>query len=160
MKSNIDDVIRFIDEYDDAIVKGVAKSIEEITKLALETVKQYCEDVNLSTHLSNIHSEYDPITNVGTIWTDDEVIVFKEMGTGIVGSNNPHPSPSEEFATWTYDVNKHGEEGWKYPKGDGTFGWTKGLPAGSMFYKTFIDIKDNLDPTIQVEIHKSTQNLY
>ena len=160
MKSNIDDVIRFIDNYDSAITKSVDNTIQELVKATEKIVKQYCEEVNLSNHLSSIQSEYDTLTQTGIVWTDDEVIIFKEMGTGIVGSNNPHPNPSEEFASWTYDANKHGEKGWKYPKSDGTFGWTKGLPASSMFYKTFNDIKDKIGPTIQVELHKTTKNLY
>ncbi len=39
--------------------------------------------------------------------------MFVEYGTGIVGSENPHPNP--KVKNWIYDVNAHGELGWWYP---------------------------------------------
>lgn len=160
MDSNIDEVIKYVEQYRKALNKGIDNGIEKLTEIAYEIVKQYCEKVNLSNHLDSISWEYDSINKVGTVSTGDEVIIFKEMGTGIIGSNNPHPSPSPEFSSWTYDINNHGESGWKYPKKDGTFGWTKGLPANSMFYNTFNDIKKYVDSTVQIEIHKTTHNIY
>ena len=160
MESNINEVIDFVKQYTKALDKGIDNGIKELTKIAYEIVRKYCDNENLSNHLDNIQMDYDPITKIGTVSTGDEVILFKEMGTGIVGSNNPHPNPTSNFSSWTYDVNNHGEAGWKYPKKDGTFGWTKGLPAGSMFYKTFNDIKKYADSTIQIEVRKTTKKIY
>lgn len=160
MESNIDEVLKYVQQYQKSLNKGIDNGIQKITEIAYEIVKQYCSNRNLSNHIGNISMDYDPIDKIGTVSTSDEVIIFKEMGTGVVGSNNPHPSPSSEFADWTYDINAHGEAGWKYPKEDGTYGWTKGLPAGSMFYNTFNDIKKYVDSTIQVEIHKTTNKIY
>lgn len=160
MNSNINEVINYVEHYRNAMNKGIDEGIKKLTEQAFEIVKQYCASNNLSSHLNNISMDYDPINKIGTVFTSDEVIIFKEMGTGIVGSKNPHPSPNSEFASWTYDINEHGEKGWKYPKEDGTYGWTKGLPAGSMFYNTFNDIKQYVDSTVSVEVHKSTNNIY
>lgn len=160
MNSNINEVIKYIEEYNKSLNQGIDNGLKKLTEIAYEIVKQYCEEVNLSTHIDNITWEYDSISKIGKVFTNDEVIIFKEMGTGVVGSNNPHPNPSSEFSSWEYDVNKHGEEGWKYPKEDGTYGWTKGLPASSMFYNTFNDIKKYVNSTIQIEIHKPTNKIY
>ncbi len=160
MESNVDEVIKFVESYQKAMSKGVDDGIKKLTEIAYNIVCQYCNANNLSNHLGNIKMSYDPINKTGTVSTNDEVIIFKEMGTGIVGSQNPHPSPTSEFASWQYDINKHGEEGWIYPKKDGTYGWTKGLPSGSMFYNTFNEIKKYVNSTISVEIHKSTNKVY
>lgn len=160
MNSNIDEVIKYIEQYNKSLNQGIDNGIQRLTEIAYKIVKQYCEDVNLSEHLDSITWEYDSINKIGKVSTSDEVIIFKEMGTGVVGSNNPHPSPTSEFSSWKYDVNNHGEKGWKYPKKDGTYGWTKGLPSSSMFYNAFNDIQKYVDSNIQVEVHKTTNNIY
>lgn len=160
MNSNIDEVINYVEQYRKALNQGIDNGIKKLTEIAFEIVKQYCNNENLTNHIGNISMDYDPINKIGTVSTSDEVIIFKEMGTGIVGSNNPHPNPTSEFASWSYDINKHGEEGWIYPKEDGTYGWTKGLPSGSMFYNTFNDIKKYVDSTVQIEVHKTTNKIY
>ena len=63
----------------------------------------------------------------------DQIDTYREFGTGIVGSKNAHIDKVLEDAHWKYDVNGHGEKGWKYPKKDGTFGWTRGQPAQKKF---------------------------
>ena len=173
MESNVDEVIKFVEQYKKAMSKGVDEGIKKLTEIAYDIVSQYCSANNLSNHLGNIKMSYDPINKIGTVSTNDEVIIFKEMGTGIVGSQNPHPSPSSEFKDWKYDKNEHGENGWWYPTTesdpnpyktvfkDGQLrAWTKGLPSGSMFYNTFNDIKKYLDSTVSVEVHKSTNKIY
>ena len=122
-----------------------------------EKVMQYCYENNIVEHTDRIFMEYDPINNIGKVWSDDAVIIFNEMGTGIVGSNNPHPNPLIE---WKYDINEHGEKGWKYPKGDGTFGWTKGLPSRHMFYSAFEDIKDKIGDIVNVTLSQTGGWIY
>lgn len=123
-------------------------------------VLEYCYANGISNHTSQIRWQYDEDTKTGRVWTNDMVIIFNEMGTGIVGSNNPHPNPDGPFKSWKYDVNEHGEEGWKYLKEDGTYGWTKGLPSRHMFYSAFQDIKDEIGNIVDVEIRKTVGDLY
>ena len=118
---------------------------------------QYCYENNIVEHTDRIFMEYDPINNIGKVWSEDAVIIFNEMGTGIVGSNNPHPSPLIE---WKYDINEHGEKGWKYPKDNGTFGWTKGLPSRHMFYSAFEDIKDKIGDIVNVTLNQTGGWIY
>ena len=69
------------------------------------------------------------IRNTQEKWT------YHEYGTGIVGSQSPHVAEALASIGWKYDVNQHGEKGWFYPTGDGTFGWTKGQPANKKFWQ-------------------------
>lgn len=72
---------------------------------------------------------------VAGIRNKEQKWTYKEYGTGIVGSQNPHVAEALASIGWKYDVNEHGEKGWVYPKGDGTFGWTKGQPASKKFWQ-------------------------
>ena len=90
------------------------------------------EDNYKSTEILPVKNNGNTIT--GGIKTTDEKDTYKEFGTGIVGSQNPHVSEFLAKSGWKYDVNEHGEKGWIYPKEDGTFGWTKGIPAEKRFY--------------------------
>jgi len=61
---------------------------------------------------------------------------FVEYGTGIEGFKEQHPDPYSWSEFYGYDVHDHGEKGWKYPKEDGTYGWTRGMPSRPMVYNT------------------------
>ena len=65
-----------------------------------------------------------------------------EYGTGIIGSTSEASSiaPSD----WKYDVNGHGEKGWFYKK-NGNIYWSKGFEGRLIFYKTALDIKENVN---------------
>lgn len=91
---------------------------------------------------------------VGGIKTTEEKDTYKEFGTGIVGSQNPHISEFVEKVGWKYDVNEYGEKGWKYPKGDGTYGWTKGIPAQKKFYNSIKNMEENFARIASEEFSK------
>ena len=147
---------KFLEQYQ----KGVQNAVEKATEYAFEKVKQYCYDNGIDAHTSNINMEYDREKNVGRVYTNDMVLIFNEMGTGITGKNNPHKNPSPAFKSWKYDVNEHGEKGWIYPKDDGTFGWTKGLPSRHMFYDAFEEILSEIGNIVDVELTKTVGDLY
>lgn len=73
------------------------------------------------------------------IYTDCDWAKFVEFGTGIVGSESPHPDTS--IAGWKYDVNKHGEKGWFY-FADGEWHWTKGMPSRPFMFETANELSD------------------
>lgn len=73
------------------------------------------------------------------IFTDCEWAEFVEFGTGIVGSDNPHPEAG--LGNWKYDTNSHGEKGWFYFKG-GEWHWTKGMPSRPFMYETGQALRD------------------
>jgi hypothetical protein len=63
---------------------------------------------------------------------NDEYAMYVEFGTGIVGSEHPHPMP------WAYDINNHGEEGWKYIGKDGKLHWTAGQESKPFMYESWL----------------------
>lgn len=73
----------------------------------------------------------------GLIFTDCPWAAFVELGTGVVGSNKPHPT-----VPWAYDINSHGADGWVYY--DETlqqFRWTKGMPSRPFMYNAALEIE-------------------
>lgn len=159
-KQSLEEAKKFLSKYKEAYSKGVDNAVKHATEALYNKVLEYCYAEGISEHTSQINWSYDENTKVGKVWTNDMVIIFNEMGTGIVGSNNPHPSPNSQFKSWQYDVNEHGEKGWKYPKPDGTFGWTSGLPSRHMFFSAMEDIKAEIGNIVDVEIRKSVGDLY
>lgn len=159
-KSSIENAKKLLQQYKQGLTNGVSNSVKVITQMVYETVKANCYSNGIYNHTNNIWMEYNLSNNTGKVATNDTVIIINEMGSGIVGKNNPHPKPAPGFVSWKYDVNAHGERGWIYPKDDGTFGWTKGLPSRHMFYDAFNQIKDKIGSTISIEIYKTTKDLY
>lgn len=159
-KKSLEEAKKFLNKYQEAYSKGIDNAVKYATEMMYNKVLEYCYANGISNHTSQIQWQYDDNTKTGKVWTNDMVIIFNEMGTGIVGSNNPHPNPDGPFKSWKYDVNEHGEKGWIYPKEDGTYGWTKGLPSRHMFYSAFQDIKDEIGNIVDIEIRKTVGDLY
>ena len=159
-KKSLEEAKKFLNKYQEAYSKGIDNAVKYATEMMYNKVLEYCYANGISNHTSQIQWQYDDNTKTGRVWTNDMVIIFNEMGTGIVGSNNPHPNPDGPFKSWKYDVNEHGEKGWRYPKKDGTYGWTKGLPSRHMFYSAFQDIKDEIGNIVDIEIRKTVGDLY
>lgn len=159
-KESLKQATKFLNDYKKAYQQGLDNAVLKATEMMYEKVKEYCYENGIVNHTNNIYMNYDYNTKTGKVWSDDMVIIFNEMGTGIVGSQNPHPSPNPNFKGWKYDVNEHGEKGWYYPKDDGTYGWTKGLPSRHMFFDAFEDIKFEIGDIVNIEINKTVGDLY
>jgi hypothetical protein len=132
-------------------------------------VLQNCYENGISNHTSEIHWEYDDSKNIGRVWTNDMVLIFNEMGTGVKGQNKPHPKADG----WEYDINGHGEQGWWYPTTDNDpnpikrigkdgqlRGWTAGLPSRRMFYDAYESMKNEIGDYVEIELRKNIGNLY
>ena len=98
------------------------------TRIAEEAGKETYKSVEV------IPAEMQGETAIAYVRSSNKGAIFAEFGTGIVGSNNPHVDEALAKSGWKYDVNKHGEKGWVYPKEDGSFAWTKGQPSQKRFY--------------------------
>ncbi len=159
-KKSLEETKKFLNKYKDAYSKGIDNAVKYATEMMYNKVLEYCYANGIYNHTGQIKWKYDENTKTGRVWTNDMVIIFNEMGTGITGSNNPHPNPSPQFKSWKYDVNEHGEKGWVYPKDDGTYGWTKGLPSRHMFYDAFNDIKNEIGDIVDIEIRNIVGDLY
>lgn len=129
------------------------KKKKELPQIAEKIVRRISE-VGLQDNYKS--AELLPIENDGAkvsggIRTTDEKDTYREFGTGVVGSQNPHP---DIMSGWQYDVNEHGEKGWIYPKGDGTYGWTKGIAAQKKFYNAMERMEHALPFVAEEEFNK------
>lgn len=102
-------------------------------------------------------SKLEKNTAIAGIKNDELKAYFNEFGTGIVGSQNQHISEELGKIGYKYDVNEHGEKGWVYPKEDGTFGWTKGLPARKEFWNVLQKIADRFPEIGKEELEREAK---
>lgn len=135
--------------------KALKKKREELPQIAERIVTRLTEeglkDNYKSVEMLSVENNGKVVT--GGIKTTDVKDTYQEFGTGIVGSNNPHIDEVLEKSGWKYDINEHGEKGWIYPKGDGTYGWTKGQLAKKKFYNAMKRM-ENKFPEIANEEYK------
>lgn len=140
--NSIDEYKKYLEEKQKEILQKTKNVVQEVSKIGLEGNHK-------STELLPV--KYDGSVVSGGIKTTDPIDTYREYGTGIVGSNNPHP---DIMTGWKYDVNEHGEKGWIYPKSDGTYGWTKGLPAEKKFYEAMERMEEALPKIAKEEFSK------
>lgn len=75
------------------------------------------------------------------VYSDLAYAKYVEFGTGVTGSEDPHPKTSE-FG-WSYDENSHGDKGWVYQASDGNFYRTSGQEAHRFMYNAWLDLQEN-----------------
>ena len=135
------------------MLEGYKKKLPQVAENIVRRVSEVgLQDNHKSTELLPIKNEGNVVS--GGIKTTDEIDTYKEFGTGIVGSQNPHITEYLAEVGWVYDVNEHGEKGWKYPKGDGTYGWTRGIPASKKFYNAIKRMEEELPIIAKEELSK------
>ena len=129
---------------------------KQIPNVALRTVDRLTDEMikNAYPDTEKIPAKMEENKAIGGMQNKKSKWAYKEYGTGIVGSQNPHVAEALQQAGWKYDVNKHGEKGWIYPKGDGSFGWTKGLPAEKKFYEAIRKMEDSFPEIAKEEFNK------
>lgn len=153
IKLNTQYVIRMSPESIEEYQKLLEQRKKDLPKIAQRIVERVAE-VGLEDNYES--TEKIPVENNGGIIssgikTTDKADTYKEYGTGIVGSEHPHP---DILSGWIYDVNEHGEKGWIYPKGDGSYGWTKGIAAQGKFYRAMNRMETALPFIAQEEFNK------
>lgn len=139
--SSINEYKQMLEDYKKKLPQVAENIVRRVSEVGLQ-------DNHKSTELLPVKNEGNIVS--GGIRTTDEIDTYREFGTGIVGSQNPHIEEYLAEVGWKYDVNEHGEVGWRYPKGDGTYGWTKGIPASKKFYNAMIRMEEEL-PNIAKE---------
>lgn len=135
-KKEIDRAIKEIKQYEQEFLRKCNLLVEKLTEYGAEVAKIQVASLGAfdTGELQNsIGGYYSPSTNVGIIEAGAYYAVYVEFGTGVVGSQSPHPKPQG----WQYDVNQHGDEGWVYyDDGSGKFRWTKGFKSRPFMYNT------------------------
>lgn len=139
--SSINNAIQEIRKYQSEITykcqKLAQRLAEEGVYIARVKIAEY-DAIYTGELLESINSEYGGVIQDGGKWiiyTGCEYAPFVEFGTGIIGSQSPHPDTS--LVNWKYDVNEHGEAGWFYfNERDGQWHWTKGMQSRPFMYET------------------------
>lgn len=136
---------------------GLQKKCEEFTRrlaeegVAIAKANILAEDAVYTGELLNsMKFQAGEVVFCGSeyyVYTDCKWAPFVEFGTGLVGSENPHPDTS--IVGWVYDVNKHGESGWFYIK-NGERHWTKGMPSRPFMYNTAQALKTDSEKIIRI----------
>lgn len=156
-KNSFGTLAKQVQQYGKLYKQGVALGVEEATKECYELICKLMSANNLSTHTGNVKWKFDSKTNIGTISTNDIVIIFHEFGTGIKGSQ------SEWANVFGYKVNQSGkgQTGWKfYNKEHGYGGITHGLETKKIFYQAFVEIRKKLPQTVSVSVSKTVGAMY
>lgn len=153
-----------------AINEGSESFVKQATKRMYELVVANCNDKNISNASSRINYEYDDGKNVGKVFTDDQVVIFNEFGTGIKGEQG-----SEWAQAFDYTVNESGkgESGWWYPTtadDPNPYKWrdkdgqlralTHGLESRHMFYDAYQQVLNEFDKLVQTTILKQIGEMY
>ena len=143
--SDLQEYKKMLEEYKKKLPQVAENIVRRVSEIGLQ-------DNHKSTEMLPVKNEGNVVS--GGIKTTDEIDTYREFGTGIVGSQNPHVAEYLAKVGWIYDVNEHGEAGWKYPKGDGTYGWTRGIPASKKFYEAIKRMEEEFPTIAKDELSK------
>ena len=132
---NIGDAIRQVEEYERELKSKVAEFLNRLMQAGVDIASAKILELGaidrgeLDSSLQyTLYREGEK----GIVFTDCAHACYVEFGTGIKGSESPHPE-----LPWEYDINGHGEEGWYYYDTDsGRIRFTKGLPSRPFMYET------------------------
>lgn len=100
--------------------------------------------------------------------------IFVEYGTGIIGSENPHPNPAAKG--WIYDKNNKGEDGWWYPCDEEIksrypyirtrtingilYAHTKGQRSRPFVYETYLFALGIITPTLEKYLREQLIDIF
>ena len=135
-EKEINRAIREVAKFRKVFLEKCNRLIEALTDEGVEIAKLKVAELDAvytGELMNSIDGYYSPTYNVGIIKAGAYYAAYVEFGTGVVGSQSPHPNPNG----WQYDVNAHGDEGWVYYDDEsGKFRWTKGFKSRPFMYNT------------------------
>lgn len=128
--------IREVKAYKKLFLSKCEDLVKELTAQGAEIARAQVAqlDAIYTGDLQNSIGDYfSTKTGVGIIRADAYYAIYVEFGTGVVGSQSPHPNPQG----WQYDKNGHGDEGWfYYDEKAEKWRWTKGFKSRPFMYNT------------------------
>lgn len=156
--NDLDDIIKELEEkqksYSEVVTNVANRVADEMQKEVLSSKYNGKNGGNpYASTQKEVTSEKNKAT--ATIRNTEEKALFYEMGTGVVGSDHPAVSEYIQKFGWVYDHHAHGEDGWVYPKADGTFGRTSGLRAMNGFYNAYRLAEKNIKDITLEELRKA-----
>lgn len=139
----LESTINKVDDYEYAVNEKLIKKFKEnindesnsIQSLASSYASEEIPEIYTIINSYQNHNEeiWDDFNKVKLINTTQDA-TYGEFGTGMIGSNDPHVL---NILGWEYDVNEHGEKGWRYKGSNGRLVRTYGLPSLSVYYNSF-----------------------
>ena len=135
-EAGIDRAIRHVKVFKYIFLRKCDKLLEVLTDTGVEIAKlqvRQLDAVYTGDLMNSIEGFYSPNSQVAIIKAGAYYAVYVEFGTGVVGSQSPHPIPNG----WQYDKNNHGDKGWVYyDEKQDKFKWTKGFKSRPFMYNT------------------------
>lgn len=135
-EKDINRAIKEVEQFKKEFLEKCNQLIEALTDYGVKVAKLKVTELDAvytGELWNSIEGYYSPTYGVGIIKAGAYYAAYVEFGTGVVGSQSPHPNPQG----WQYDVNGHGDEGWVYYDDyTGAFRWTKGFKSRPFMYET------------------------
>lgn len=133
---DINRAIRQVERFKKSFIEKCNRLVEVLTDEGTEIAKLKVAELDAvytGELMNSIEGYYSPSLQAGIIKAGAYYAIYVEFGTGVVGSQSPHPNPQG----WQYDVNGHGDEGWVYYDDEsGKFSWTRGFKSRPFMYNT------------------------
>lgn len=150
---NIEKSIKDFDALERAIDRGLELGIDELCSRIHEKMLEQLAIYGLAG--SNLAStvEIIPLSHGISIGFGAEYAMYVEFGTGVVGSENPHPH------AWEYDINEHGADGWTYIGKDGKRHWTAGQRSHPVMYNTWLWASRSANSIIMKNIRREMKKV-
>ena len=147
---SIDAAIAQLDGYQQDLDHKCQMLVELLTSLGV-TFAQEKVPVRTGTAMGSIFAYFDEDNHRGLIVAGG-YCKFIEFGTGVMGLASPHPSQEYiAILNWAYNTGstifttRDGRTGWYYPKDDGTWGFTQGLPSRPFMFETAQMLKEQTE---------------
>ena len=135
MSGGVTGLEAYLKQLKEKLIEAEPIITKEIADQLLNTIKSEAQTIDYNYEAYTAVSLNNIVNQTGskaTVSNTSQQATYSEMGTGLVGSLNPHPDPRMD---WVYDVNEHGESGWIYSLG-GRFYHTTGLPSNPVYYRS------------------------
>ncbi len=148
-EKDIDRAIKELQQFKKEFLERCNLLVEALTDYGVEVAKvqvAQLDAVYTGELMNSIEGYYSPTYNVGIIKAGAYYAAYVEFGTGVVGSQSPHPNPDG----WQYDINDHGDEGWVYYDDyTGKFRWTRGFKSRPFMYNTARQLEKECKKIVQ-----------
>ena len=109
--------------------------------------------------LASIKKEKVSADNNGAVFivkADSEHAIYVEMGTGIIGRDNPYPGelPAIYMSGNTIHQTEDGRYGWFYQDKNGQWRFTEGMPSRPFMFETANELREIVEETAREVFEK------
>lgn len=152
--SSVRELQKKLERYQEDLTNKSAQLAKRLSEIGVDIAQVQIADLDAiftGELIASIHSEYKDSMKYGAIFAvvaDDESAVFVEFGTGQNGIDHPYPYPLPEGVSWDYATGKTirknaitGRYYWFYPREDGLWHYTEGMPARPFLYNTSLELQ-------------------